>query len=142
MSPEEFDLYVQRLESFGFRVYQNPRSHFLREAVFTDGRDIGRMEAGNDAFHKGVILSTVCYPHRTAKTGYRLQDHRGSLSLGELTEAKAREAFALTPSWMKEVPEGLHKYDSFEHWKRHSFLAKKYCIPGPRHPDTEMRAAV
>ena len=119
-------MFADRLRSFGFAVYQNPRAVFLREAVFTDGKDIARMVAGPPITKCGVQFHTVCYPHRVVKTGYRLQHDLKVVTLDELTEEKAREAFALVPSWQKEVPEGLHKYDSFEHWKRHSFLARRY----------------
>ncbi len=130
MTALEFDKYCEVLRSFGLKVYQNARATFKREAVFTDGTHIGRMEAGNDCVRKGVMLHTVCYPHKLAKTGYAIQSYCNALSLEELTQERVREAFALTPPWMKHVPEGLHAYDSFEHWRSHSFLAKKYIYDG------------
>lgn len=131
MSAEQFDEFVRKLESFGFKVYQNSRAAYMREAVFTDGKDIGRMCMCLYAGSRGVQFYTVCYPHREVKTGYRLQSDMRCVKLEELTEQKAREAFALMPPWVKDMPEGLHKYDDFEHWKRHSFLAKKYLYDTP-----------
>ena len=115
MSAEQFDEFVRKLESFGFKVYQNSRATYMREAVFTDGKDIGRMCMCLYAGSRGVQFYTVCYPHREVKTGYRLQSDMRCVKLEELTEQKAREAFALMLLVVQPLRERFDRAVQIEH---------------------------
>lgn len=128
MERSAFKLFVEKLKSFGFKVYLNNTDPFYNYAVFTDGKNIGYM--GEAYFNqKGVNFSTVHKPSHNYGTGFACKEKDSPVILSELTPEIARQAFATIPPYFTNwVQEPIRKYKDFEDWKRNALTADQYNL--------------
>ena len=118
--------FVEKLRSFGYRVYLNKSASDSNYAVYTDGIRIAKMNQA--AFNiGGVNIGTVHKPCTDYGTGFSLQGQYDYLTLSELTAEKAEEGFCSIPKgWPYINPSKIVKYRDFEDWKRNSRMADLY----------------
>lgn len=128
MERKKFKLFVEKLKSFGFKVYLNKLSSPYNYAVFTDGKNIGYMEKAHFN-QEGVKFSTVHKPSRNYGTGFACREKDSPVVLSELTPEIARQTFATIPPYFTNwVQEPIRKYEDFEDWKRNALTADQYNL--------------